>query len=322
MALLTPMTLDDAQVVGETFGLAVTGLSPIAQGSVNSNFALELAGGERRFLRLCEESSHDEVRAQNALLAHLVGRGVPTPAPLVRVDGKGTVATFAGKPAVVFPFVPGKWVPQKEVTAEHLITVGEALAAVHLAGADYPDAPPSRFDDDRLDERVRALAEQKPNGDIAAALKMIAIVRGELKERRQSPPAPTVIHGDVFRDNVLWQGHDLAAIVDFESASLGHPMFDLMVTMHAWCFTDRFEPAFVRALMAGYQSRRPLDADALAACYDEARAAAVRFAITRITDYELRPRDVVIYKDYRRFMARLEALEMIGAAAFPGWLGE
>jgi homoserine kinase type II len=39
---------------------------------------------------------------------------------------------------------------------------------------------------------------------------------------------------------------------------------------------------------------------------------ALRFTVTRITDYELRPRGSVVYKDYRRFLARLLAIEALG----------
>lgn len=321
MALLTPMSLSEAQAIGQAFGLVVTGLEAIPRGSVNSNFAIEMAGGEKRFLRVCEESDAEAVRAQNRLLAHLVGRGVPTPAPMVRVDGKGTVAVHAGKPAVVFPFMPGDWVCQKLVDEDRAGAIGETVARIHLAGADYPDAPESRFGRAELRERLAKLATQKQPRDVEAALRLLTIVMDELDAKLREPEHPTVIHGDVFRDNVLWDGHELTAVLDFESASAGHPSFDLMVTLLAWCFTDRLEQPLAQALVSGYQRRRKLAASEIADCYDQARAAASRFAITRITDYELRPRDVVVYKDFRRFMARLEALEMIGARAFPTWLG-
>lgn len=321
MALLTPMTLDEAQAIGEAFGLVVTGLEAIPRGSVNSNFAVEMAGGEKRFLRVCEESDADAVRAQNRLLAHLVGRGVPTPAPMVRIDGEGTVAMHAGKPAVVFPFMPGDWVCQKLVDEDRAAKIGETLAGIHVAGADYVDAPESRFGQRELRERLTKLTESKQARDIEGALKLLVIVMDELDGKLHEPEQSTVIHGDVFRDNVLWHGHELSAVLDFESASAGHPSFDLMVTLLAWCFTDRLEQALARALVRGYERRRKLLPSELADCYDQARAAASRFAITRITDYELRPRDVVVYKDFRRFMARLEAIEMIGARAFPSWLG-
>ena len=134
-------------------------------------------------------------------------------------------------------------------------------------------------------------------------------------------PADSVIHGDVFRDNVLW--HDdgrLSAIVDFESASRGNTGFDLMVTMLAWCFGDHLDQALARALVRGYARERVVERAFLLGCYQQARAAALRFAVTRITDYELRPRGVVVFKDYRRFMARLRAIEAIAEADFPQWI--
>jgi homoserine kinase type II len=321
MALLTPMTLDEAKALGEHYGLAVTGLSPIPHGSVNSNFAVELEGGERRFLRVCEESDRAGVEQQNRLLAHLVGQGVPTPAPMVRVDGNGTVASHRGKPAVMFPFRPGEWLCQQRVTTERLTTIGGALATIHRAGSSYQDAPPSRFALAHIASRLDEVEEGDHSDEIAAAGAQLRIRVDELERRLGPPERPTVIHGDVFRDNVLWQGDRLSAILDFESASEGHASFDLMVTLLAWCFTDRFEQDLAQALMAGYVAKRELLESEVAACYDRARAAAVRFAVTRITDYELRPRDVVVFKDFRRFVARLEALEMIGERAFPAWLG-
>lgn len=321
MALLTPMTLPEAQAIGTCFGLVVTHLEPIPQGSVNSNFVVELVGGEKRFLRVCEESDREAVVAQNRLLAHLVGRGVPTPAPLVRVDGQGTVALFNDKPAVMFPFFRGDWVCQKLVDAERSERIGQALATIHLAGVGYHDAPASRFGLRQVGERLQGIEAGEHGDDIAGAVRLLRIVLDELNAKLSKPETSTVIHGDVFRDNVLWQGRELVAVLDFESASMGHPSFDLMVTLLAWCFTDRLDQSLARALVAGYQRRRKLSQSERTACYDQARAAALRFAVTRITDYELRPRDVVVFKDYRRFMGRLEALEMIGARAFPEWLG-
>jgi homoserine kinase type II len=327
MALLTPMTLQEAKRLGSLFGLSVTALRPISRGSVNSNFAVSLDGalaekeGKRAFLRVCEESNHDAVVMQNRLLAHLVDRGVPTPAPLMRVDGQGSVAEHAGKPVAAFPFCDGDWICQKMVDGPRLRTIGEALATIHAAGDGYQGAPLSRFGPSQLSERVVSLRAQSLEPELAQTVEMLASRLDETAEATLDLPCNLVIHGDVFRDNVLW--HDdgrLSAILDFESASYGHASFDLMVTLLAWCYGDTLSPELARALVAGYQSRRELSREELDACYDQARAAAVRFAITRITDYELRPRGVIVYKDYRRFVGRLEALEAIGREAFVAWL--
>ena len=46
-----------------------------------------------------------------------------------------------------------------------------------------------------------------------------------------------MIHGDLFRDNVLWAGGEVAAILDFEQASGGSLAYDLAVCINDWCCT-------------------------------------------------------------------------------------
>ena len=50
----------------------------------------------------------------------------------------------------------------------------------------------------------------------------------------------------------------IVALIDFESASEGPYLYDLMVTLLAWCYSDHLEPALVSALLNGYADVRPL----------------------------------------------------------------
>jgi homoserine kinase type II len=100
------------------------------------------------------------------------------------------------------------------------------------------------------------------------------------------------------------------ALLDFESASAGVFVYDLMVCVHAWCYGDRFDVALVRAMIDGYRQERPLSAAELAALAPQGALAALRFATTRLTDFSLRaPPGQAPARDYRRFLARLDALE-------------
>ncbi|HHH29830.1 MAG TPA: homoserine kinase [Polyangiaceae bacterium] len=321
MALLTPMSLEEARQVGAHFGLEVVGVEPLPHGSVNSNFAVTLESGDRAFLRLCEESDFEAVTAQNRLLSRLVEVGVPTPAPLARVDDEGTVAIHAGKPVAVFGWREGAWLCQQRVRAAHLERVGEVLGIIHREAEGYEGAPENRFAFQALRGRLEGLDEASLSDELRRDVVTLRDAVDELAPQVTQLPSTTVVHGDVFRDNVLWtEDGALSAVLDFESASMGHPAFDLMVTMLAWCFSGHLEQPLARALVRGYLRERELSGAELEACHLQARAGAVRFAITRITDYELRPRGVVVYKDYRRFMARLAAVEAIGEEAFGSWL--
>jgi homoserine kinase type II len=72
----------------------------------------------------------------------------------------------------------------------------------------------------------------------------IAILREELAvaERASATRAAAthgIIHGDLFRDNVLWDGEEIVAILDFEQASGGSLAYDLAVCINDWCWTGQ-----------------------------------------------------------------------------------
>lgn len=348
MAVLTALDLAGAQAIARRYGLMVREVLPIPAGSVNSNFALLHSGsgppssvpaGEgdgRVFLRIFEEQDAQSARREAALLDHLCAGGVRTPRPLVTTDGAGFISEHAGKPVAIFPWCEGQTTCQAGVTPERARRVGEALGRVHLAGATFEGASESRFDAPRLRGRLDELARRS----LDAQLRAVTVELGAQLERSLAlpPPPPSsqgVIHADLFRDNVLW-GADggLAALLDFESASRGSFAFDLMVTVLAWCFAGpardgspsrpdhaRFEADLARAMVAGYSAVRPPPEAERARYWAEARFAATRFTITRITDFELRSPVSGVFKDYRRFLARLRAIEALGAEGWAALLG-
>jgi len=275
-----------------------------------------VAGGERYFLRLYEEQDFGGARADAALTDELRRRGVPTPATIPGADeGKGSVEMLASKPAVLLQWARGEPSCQRAVSPARARAVGEALAQVHRAGVGLA-ASPGRFNPDALRRRLDAigssrLADQAP--PLRAALDRVVAARAA---------TPTgLIHGDLFRDNVLWDGDRLVALLDFESASIGSYAFDLAVTLLAWCFGDGFEAPLMRAMVAGYESVRPLEDVEREALWNEARLVALRFTITRITDYALRTSGTGVLKDFRRFQARLAALEAMGPRGLRSLVG-
>jgi homoserine kinase type II len=315
MATLTPLDLESARTLGAGFGLDVTSVRGILAGSVNSNYELTLASGGRAFLRVYEEQTQSTASREARLLDHLAERGVPTPRPMHRTNADGFIAEHRSKPVAVFPWRDGEILCQKRVDDRAAHRVGAALAKVHVAGASFEGSEPSRFGAEQLMARIADLRARELTKEIAGAVDRLARALDERLARGPAEGSIPVIHGDLFRDNVLWSGGEIAALLDFESASSGLAAFDVMVTALSWCFGDRLEIGLVRALGAGYASERTLSLGERAALFDEARFAAIRFSVTRITDFELRPRGSGVYKDYRRFLARLDAITEIGPAA-------
>jgi homoserine kinase type II len=229
---------------------------------------------------------------------------------LPRADGAG-VGDFEGKAFAIFPWLDGEILCQGRVTQLACERLGAALARVHLTTALVAAPGEGRF---RIVDMRERLARVEREGhrqyfeDVARIRERLA--HYEAKRAQQGAPRG-VIHSDLFRDNVLWrQDGELAALLDFESACEGAFAYDVMVTICAWCYSTRFEAELVEAFLRGYHAVRPIQPAEVAALAVEGAIGCLRFATTRITDFSLRaaPGQPPV-RDYRRFLARLSAIE-------------
>jgi homoserine kinase type II len=307
MGLFTPLSLEEARLLGARVGVDVSRVEPLAAGSVNSNFRITDAANRRYFARLYEEQGADGARAELRLLKELGGAGVPVVEPLGSGAG-GEVLELRGKPFALYPWVEGEILCQAQVTPEHARGVGEALARLHLATPQVTPLAEGRFRVEDLRVRLDRVERESPaHRDAALHIRR----RLDHYDARRNLEVPSgVIHGDLFRDNVLWQGPRLAALLDFESASSGPFAFDLMVTVLAWCYAEAFRSELVSAMLTGYTSLRPLERLERSALAVEGALACLRFATTRITDFSMRAASgEPPLRDFKRFLGRLEALE-------------
>ena len=202
---------------------------------------------------------------------------------------------------------------------------GAALAQMHLAGADFPDRRPGRYEPDEIARRF-AVIESRSSGDpeLTAAAAELGPELARLATARRPRLPEGLIHGDLFIDNVLYRDGSLAALLDFEQASWGRLAYDLAVSVLAFGFgADDFRPDVTRAFIAGYATGRAPTAEEQQALPDELRFAACRFAVTRITDVHLRrAQGAPPGKDYRRYLQRLRALKRhlgTGSGLFGCW---
>lgn len=316
MGLFTRLGDQELGDVAGVFSLgALRAAEPIAAGTINSNFAIETDRG-RWFVRVNEGKAEADVAWEARLVEAFAAAGVATPPPVSARDGRpyAPLAGSHGKWVSVFPWRSGRHLAPADVTEDHAAELGGALASMHLAGAELPRSwrRGSIYDHDHLVARYHRFAASV-DPELARAIARLGEELAFLDEvapvRRAASSG--LIHGDLFRDNVLWEGPGpggpvVAAILDFEQASGGSLAYDLAVCINDWCWTGEPRLELVAALLTGYQRRRRLPDPDREALPIEVRAAAARFTITRITDVYLARLDQP-EKDFRAFLARCEA---------------
>ncbi len=308
MALLTRIDDRAARELLRGYDLEPTTFEALEAGSVNSNFRFTTTDGRAFFARVYEEQGRAGALTELRLLQKLAARGVPVALPQPLTNGE-LVHEHQGKPFAVYPFIEGDILCQGRVTESACRAVGRALGIVHSSPVSELGLGFGRFTFEELDRRLAMVDESGREDLIAAAAHARSLMRKYGPLRRADLPMG-LIHGDLFRDNVLFRGDGLAALLDFESASQGTFAYDLMVTVLAWCFGDELDPKLAGAMISAYHEVRPLSRVELDSLVIEGAAACIRFTCTRLTDFSLRvPEGATPKRSYKRFLQRLEALE-------------
>jgi len=292
----------------------------IAEGSENSNFLLHTSAGAYILTLYEKRVDRSDLPFFLGLMEHLAKKGISCPLPVHRRDG-AVIGELAGRPAALITFLEGMWM--RRPTAMHCREVGKALAALHLAGADFPLSRPNALaidgwrklwdgSRDRADEVEEGLAREV-DGDF------------ELLARDWPVSLPTgVIHADLFPDNVFFLGDRLSGLIDFYFACNDFYAYDIATCLNAWCFEKdhAFNLTKGTALLAGYQSERPLSEAERLALPVLARGSALRFMLTRLYDWLTIPdgalvlkRDPLEYIRKLRFHRQIVAASEYGLAA-------
>ena len=109
-------------------------LKGIAEGVENTNYLLHTSGGYFILTLYEKRVKREDLPFFIGLMEHLATRGINCPQPVKTRAGK-TLGTLAGRPAAIVTFLDGMWIRRPD--AKHCAAVGEALANLHLAGADF-----------------------------------------------------------------------------------------------------------------------------------------------------------------------------------------
>jgi homoserine kinase type II len=284
----------------------------IAEGVSNSNWLIETTGKDQTGARFI--LTMYELRMEVAdlpfflgLLDHLAMSGCPVPRTIH--DRSGSSFSFIdGKAVALIEFLPG--VSVSEPTAGQARAVGAALAQMHMAASDFAGTRPNGLG---LAEWQRLALACGNDGLASINPALAALVARELPLLGAAWPTDlprSVIHADLFPDNVLMLGEDVTGLIDFYFACNDITAYDVAVTHAAWCFDAagrNFRPALSAALMAGYESIRPLSRAERSALPLLARGAAMRFTLTRAFDWMNTPAGALVTrKDPMAFAARME----------------
>ena len=284
MAVYTDVSADDLAEFLSRYDIGeLLAYKGIAEGVENSNFLLHTGAGNV-ILTLYEKLvAEGDLPFFLALMEHLAARGITCPQPVKNRQG-GVLGRIAGRPAAIVTFLDGVWI--RRPNAGHCAAVGQALAGLHLAGADFPKKRANALSI----ESWRALYQHAEDRGDSVRPGLCAEIAKELDALDKSWPRDLpagVIHADLFPDNVFFLGDELSGLIDFYFACTDTLAYDVAICLNAWCFEPdhSYNVTKGRALLKSYAKVRALSAAERAALPVLARGAAIRFLLTRLVDW-------------------------------------
>ncbi|UYH51661.1 homoserine kinase [Candidatus Kirkpatrickella diaphorinae] len=313
MAVYTRVGDADLAAFLENYALgACLSFQEIAEGVENSNFLLQTTHA-RYILTIFEKRvAQDDLPWFMGLMAHLNGHGLECPRPVAGQDGQ-VLRPLLGKMAAITTFLPGR--PATELTADQCHEAGHCLAQLHLAARGYAAQRANDFGPAAWEPLLNRVQDAATPDNAGPILPLIAQMTDSLPRILAHWPRPDAlpsghIHADFFPDNVFFgEEGKISGVIDFYFACSDRLAYDLAIALNAWCFPDDRElsPILSAAMLAGYQSVRPLTDAEKAALPLLAQGGATRFLLTRLYDWISTPADALVTrKDPASFMHRLQ----------------
>jgi len=268
----------------------------ITAGIENTNYYIKTEQGEF-VLTLYEQFTAEQVWPYLQLLQKLSLLESYYPSPIATPE-QLILQTLNTRPAALFSCLSG--VSVSDVSDMQLSAMAGALAGLHASSAELSFNPKNTRGLEWMQQSADALYSSLSLAD-AQLLKDELQFQAKLQETGLEEG---VIHADLFKDNVLFNGDCLSGFLDFYVACYDHFLLDIAITLNDWCvdqqgqFNSRQSALFIQA----YQQKKRLRDEELQQLRPFLRRASLRFWLSRL-EHQMNPRpgEIALKKSPEKF---------------------
>lgn len=230
----------------------------------NNDFYEVKTGSERYALRVAKADfrSRDEYAFELAYVDHIHQNGCRVPAPIRAQDGSLFFDVEA--PEGIRSITLMQWLDgvafTKSLTDDDATQMGSALAALHLAAADFQPSTQREIStpqnlDERMPDLLEMLSTDTDHRAFYAHATSVVKAAYDTAQVRGLPRGP--VHGDYQFANVMRTGAGDIAVLDFDTCGVGCLAEDLFTFV--WRSDMEIKDESINtAFIAGYEEVRPL----------------------------------------------------------------
>ena len=217
----------------------------LSGGSENTNYLVKSENG-KYVLCIFEQKTEKNAKELAHLLKHLETNNFNT-SKLIYTSDCESVIIWRNKPIIIKSFIEGKI--KKDLSPHLLKLIGKELAKLHQIN--IPNYLPKEINYGC--KQFSNVKKYSSNSEFDIWLKnILEYISPYLKLNLPK----SIIHSDIFWDNVIITDDDnMAIIIDFEESVNYYRLFDIGMTIIGTCGEDKIiNMEKIRCLLEGYQS--------------------------------------------------------------------
>jgi len=259
-------------------------ITPIYDGIQNSNYIINTKN-KKYILTIFEDKYvKKNINFFLKLLFFVSSNKFNCPSPIL--DRNNNFINFINyKPSCIFNFIEGKSYNSK---LDNIKSVGKELAKLHLITKNFDHKIKMRFDIIFFNNVIKKynsyFSKQYPD-----LIKIFENTLHEFNNLNKFNLPKTIIHGDLFPDNVLFKNKNtISGFLDFYFSDYNYLVADLAIVIISWCFNTNSKNEFVlnykkiNILLKSYNSIRNIHVSEIDALIIICKIYCMRFMFTRL----------------------------------------
>ena len=249
------LSAEEAAAIAQQYDLGeVLDLRLCSAGRINSNYELQTSKGNYLARVYAAHRQRENIEFELSILQHLSAQNFLCQRPIRAREGQH-ISKMGDQFFAVLTFLPGKTLEQSQLSEEVCHQIGriyshmQALLQGFVPNGAKPDG------DYPLIQGLYAdvCKEFRDKGESAENQSRFEALWAEISPQFRESER-TVVHGDLYFENVLYDGKEITGIIDFDDAFLGSPLLDLALVVMEFATREdnELDFALVEAFLTSY----------------------------------------------------------------------
>tara|TARA_X000000950_G_scaffold56177_1_gene67540 strand:- start:730 stop:1701 length:972 start_codon:yes stop_codon:yes gene_type:complete len=286
MAVYTKLEKKDIESILENYSIGnLEEFYPIEEGVENTNY--EILVKKKKYILTIYEKRVDkkDLPFFCSLTSELFIKNFKCPLPIKNKKNE-MISDYRNKKLTILSFIDGE--SKKYLNENEIYKVGLETSKLHILTNNINLYRKNSLSIDSWERIFSEIKLAQKNID-DSKLKYIEHSLNEIKHKWPRNLPTGIIHGDLFIDNIIFEGENINGIIDYTFACNDFFAFDIAICLNALCFIQEgdkynFNILNARNFLKGYIKNRSLEESEKQNMRVLCQGAALRFLLTRLTD--------------------------------------